>query len=231
MIKLHPSAPDYKELDRTLIEGVRHYTTDDGPLPSVTTVLSATKNPVDAAALERWREQVGPTEAANVSKIASDRGNLMHNILEHWAKGIDFNPGNNLIHTQAKKMANVIRENIEEPITEIWGSEVPLYYPGLYAGTADLVIKWNGNLAIGDFKQTNKPKKEEWIQDYYLQLAAYAMAHNEMYGTDIREGHIFMCSVDRQYQQFSLTEDKFDYWTHKWAERLEQYYHLRDLKK
>ena len=195
MIKLHENAPNYIELTRSEINGQRMYNSPHGPLPSVTTILSATKPAADKAGLDRWRQRVGEVEAAKITKIASDRGTIMHNILEHWVKNLEFDPGNNMIHRQAKTMASVIKENIKESMTEVWGSEVPLFYEGLYAGTTDLVIKWNGNLVIGDFKQTNRPKKEEYVQDYYVQLAAYAMAHNEMYGTDIREGHIFMCSV------------------------------------
>jgi genome maintenance exonuclease 1 len=75
-----------------------------------------------------------------------------------------------------------------------------------------------------DYKQTNKPKKKEWVEDYYLQLVAYVEAHNEVHGTDIREGHIFMCSQDFQYQQFDLWPDEYDHWKNEWWKRVEQYY-------
>ena len=107
---------------------------------------------------------------------------------------------------------------------EIWGSEVQLYHPKIYAGTTDLVGTYKGQPAIMDFKQTNKPKKKEWVEDYYLQLTAYALAHNELYGTDIKEGHVFMCSRDLQYQQFDLWPDEFPNWESKWWDRVYQYY-------
>ena len=75
-----------------------------------------------------------------------------------------------------------------------------------------------------DFKQTNKPKKEEWVDDYKLQLTAYALAHNEVYGTNIREGHVFMCSRDGQYQQFDVWPDDFKAWESKWWDRVYMYY-------
>jgi genome maintenance exonuclease 1 len=123
-------------------------------------------------------------------------------------------------------MATVIIENALSHVNEIWSMEQSLYYPGLYSGTTDLVGEYKGNPAIMDYKQTNKPKKEEWVEDYYLQLMAYALAHNEVYGTEIREGHIFMCSRDLQYQQFDLTPDNWNKYKDMWLAKLEEYYKL-----
>ena len=109
-------------------------------------------------------------------------------------------------------------------VDEIWGSEVPLYVPQMYAGTTDLVGQYKGNPCIMDFKQTNKPKKPEWVYDYYLQLTAYAIAHNDVHGTDIREGHVFMCSRDLDYQQFDIWPDEFDDWEQEWWKRVYEYY-------
>ena len=75
---------------------------------------------------------------------------------------------------------------------EIWGSEITLYYPGLYAGATDLCGIYEGRESIIDFKQSNKPKRREWIEDYFVQLAAYAMAHNHVYDTKIQSGVILM---------------------------------------
>jgi genome maintenance exonuclease 1 len=121
-------------------------------------------------------------------------------------------------------MAEQIKENAMIDVDEIWGSEINLYHPQIYAGTTDLVGQYKGQPAIMDFKQTNKPKKEEWVEDYYLQLVAYALAHNEVYGTNIREGHVFMCSRDLQYQQFDLTPEKFAECESKWWDRVYLYY-------
>ena len=125
-------------------------------------------------------------------------------------------------------MANVIIETMLKPnVTEIWGLETSLYFPGLYAGTTDCVGMWQGRPAIIDFKQTNKPKKEEWIEDYYLQLAAYATAHNEVYGTSIDQGVVLMCSGDLQGQTFVLGNNRFAEYSDKWWDRVEQYYRER----
>ena len=121
-------------------------------------------------------------------------------------------------------MAEQIKEKALTDVDEIWGTEVNLYMPQMYAGTTDLVGQYKGNASIMDFKQTNKPKKEEWVVDYYLQLVAYAEAHNEIYGTEIREGHVFMCSRDLQYQQFDLWPHEYDEWRQEWYNRVYTYY-------
>jgi genome maintenance exonuclease 1 len=121
-------------------------------------------------------------------------------------------------------MATQIKEKAMVDVDEIWGSEVPLYVPGIYAGTTDLVGQYKGNPCIMDFKQTNRPKKLEWVEDYFLQLTAYAIAHNEVHGTDIREGHVFMCSRAGEYQQFDIWPDEFDDWKEEWWKRVYTYY-------
>jgi genome maintenance exonuclease 1 len=151
----------------------------------------------------------------------------MHKYLEDYVKGEPLTPKSNMVHQQGFKMAHVIIENGMSQVSEMWGSEVNLCFPGLYAGTTDGVGLFNGNPAIIDFKQTNKPKKEEWVEDYYLQLVAYAMAHNEMHGTDIKYAHILMCSRELQYQQFDITPDTFNKWADRWLERVQQYYDSR----
>lgn len=216
----------YAELPRVDSPLGRKYNTPSGKLPSVTTILSATKPKESKEKLENWRRRVGNLEATKITTEAANVGTILHSCLEHWALGKEYDPGNNLIHRQAKQMAEKIKENIFPNITEIWGSEINLYYPDLYAGTTDLIGLWNGNPSIMDFKQTNKPKKIEYVTDYFLQLTAYSLAHNEIYGTDIKEGHIIMCSRDLQFQQFDLTPENFNYWEDQWLLRLETYYNL-----
>jgi genome maintenance exonuclease 1 len=122
-------------------------------------------------------------------------------------------------------MANtIIFDGLGKNVTEYWGVEIPLYCKGLYAGTTDCIAEWRGNPAILDFKQTNKLKKREWIEDYFLQLTAYALAHNETYGTTINQGVILMCSADCNYQEFVIEGDEFSMWTENWLARVEQYY-------
>jgi genome maintenance exonuclease 1 len=133
-------------------------------------------------------------------------------------------PGNNPVHVQANKMADKIIAHGLSNVNEVWAMEQSLYFPGLYSGTTDLVGVYNKNPAVMDYKQTNKPKKEEWVEDYKIQLIAYILAHNEVYGTDIKEGHVFMCSRDLQYQQFDLWPKDFNEYQDKWLNKVEEYY-------
>ena len=200
----------------------RVYQTPDGEtLPSVTTILSATK---DMTALNEWKKRVGEAKAAEITKEAAGVGTAMHGNLERFIAGIQRQPGNNPVHVQANEMANVIIRNGLKDMEEIWAMEQSLYFPGLYSGTTDLVGVYKGNPAVCDYKQTNKPKKEEWVDDYKIQLVAYILAHNEVYGTTIREGHVFMCSRDLQYQQFDLWPDEFTHWENRWLDKVQEYY-------
>jgi ATP-dependent exoDNAse (exonuclease V) beta subunit len=214
---------DYKEIKRKQVDGKRLYACPDGnAVASVTTILDKTK---DKSHLIAWRKRVGEQKAQEIVTEAASVGTRMHKYLEDY---IEFGkwptPGSNPYAQQAHKMAEQVKENAMTDVDEIWGSEINLYHPKIYAGTTDLVGQYKGQPAIMDFKQTNKPKKAEWVEDYYLQLTAYALAHNEVFGTNIREGHVFMCSRDLQYQQFDLWPSDFDAWEQKWWDRVYQYY-------
>lgn len=202
----------------------RVYLTPDGEkLPSVTTILSATK---DNTVLNEWRKRVGHERAQQITTEAASIGSSMHANLERFLIGEPRQPGNNIVHAHANKMADVIIENGLSKMNEVWAIEQSLYFPGLFSGTTDLVGVFEGNPAICDYKQTNKVKREEWVEDYRIQLVSYAIAHNEVYGTDIKYGVIFMCSRDLQYQQFELTPSMFNEYQDKWLSRVEQYYNL-----
>jgi len=210
----------------------RVYLTPDGEkLPSVTTILSATK---DMTHLNEWRRRVGDDKANEITREAAGVGTAMHANLERYLKGEQRQPGNNPVHVKANAMAEQIIHHGLSKVDEVWAMEQSLYFPGLYSGTTDLVGVYNGQPAICDHKQTNKPKKAEWVEDYYIQLVAYAMAHNEVYGTDIKRGVIFMCSRGADtvkpggevYQQFDLTPDNFNEYQDKWLAKVEEYYTL-----
>ena len=210
----------YNELNRTSPEGKRHYTTPDGrTVPSVTTILSQTK---DMTHLIAWKKRVGEREAQRIATESANIGTVMHRSLEKHVKGETRVPGSNLIQQQAHAMANVIIENGLKNVSEVWGSEINLYYPELYAGTTDLIGVYKGAPAIMDFKQSRKLKKAEWVEDYYLQLVAYAEAHNKLFDTQIRHGRIFICTQNNEYQTFEI--DNYDQWVGKWFNRVEQYY-------
>jgi len=208
----------------------RVYLTPDGEsLPSVTTILGATK---DMTALNEWKKRVGVEKAQQITTEAAGVGTGLHQNLERFICGLQRQPGNNPVHVKANTMADVIIENGFKDIDEIWAMEQSLYFPGLYSGTTDLVCVYKGNPCIVDYKQTNRPKKEEWVEDYKIQLVAYLLAHNEVYGTNMREGHIFMVSrgdnnVDvggEVYQQFDLSPNDFNKYQDLWLDKIDEYY-------
>jgi hypothetical protein len=200
----------------------RVYLTPDGEsLPSVTTILSATK---DMTALNEWKKRVGEQKAKEITTEAAGVGTAMHSNLERFIAGLQRQPGNAPVHVQANKMADVIIDNGLKHVNEVWAMEQSLYFPGLYSGTTDLVAVFKDNPSVCDYKQTNKPKKEEWVEDYKIQLVAYILAHNEVYKTDICEGHVFMCSRDFQYQQFDLWPTDFNKYQDMWLNKVEEYY-------
>jgi len=202
----------------------RVYATPDGErLPSVTTILGATK---DMTHLNEWRDKIGHAKAQQITTEAAGVGTAMHANLERFLIGEQRQPGNNPVHVQANKMADIIIENGLSKMSEIWAMEQSLYFPGLYSGTTDLVGVFEDEPAVCDHKQTNKPKKAEWVEDYYIQLVAYILAHNEVYKTNIRRGVVFMCSRDLQYQQFDLLPENFNKWEDAWLKKVEEYYAL-----
>jgi hypothetical protein len=210
----------YSTIERESVDGKRLYATPDGRrVPSVTTILSQTK---DMTHLHAWRKRVGESEAQRIATESANIGTVMHKSLERHVLGQDRTPGSNLIQQKAHEMANVIIEHGLKGVEEVWGSEINLYYPELYAGTTDLVGVYNGAPAIMDFKQSRRLKKTEWVEDYYLQLVAYAEAHNKLFGTRIRTGRMFICTQANEYQSFEI--DDYDKWCDRWYRRVEQYY-------
>ena len=217
---------DYTPLNRESVEGKRLYATPDGgKLPSVTTILDKTKPAESRIALANWRKNIGEKKAQEIVTEAANRGTRMHTFLENYIKGdVLKETVSNPYAQQSLTMAKIVIDKGFPKINEVWGSEVPLYFPELYAGTTDCCGIHDGDESILDFKQTNKPKKLEYIGDYFLQLTAYAMAHNEIHKTNIRKGVILMCSKDYEYQEFILEPKDFDYWSEQWLKRVEQYY-------
>ena len=218
----------YTKLTRDESQGKRLYACPDGSkVPSVTTILDKTKPAESRLALANWKKAVGEVKAQEIVTEAASRGTRMHTYLENYIKGEPLKETvTNPYAQQSLDMAKIVVAQGFPKIKEVWGSEVPLYFPELYAGTTDCVGIHDGDQSILDFKQTNKPKKLEWIDDYFLQLTAYALAHNEIHGTNIRKGVILMCSKDYQYQEFILEPKDFDYWTNRWCDRVSEYYRL-----
>jgi len=215
---------EYPKSQREIIKGRRHYSVSDQKLPSVTTILSKTQPKEKRDSLAQWRERVGNVEATRIMDQAAASGTAMHTLLEHYLLG-EKHADLTDIGQQATMMAEkVIDEGIKGHLDEVWGSEVTVWYPDLFAGATDVVGVYNGKESIVDFKQTNKPKKREWIDDYFLQLAAYAMAHNFTYKTEIIQGVVLMCSKDGYFQKFEVSEEEFKQYKHRWLARVSQYY-------
>jgi hypothetical protein len=227
---------DYQPLNRVTDNGQRLYETPGGRLPSVTTVLAATQPAEKKQALNEWRRRVGHAQAQQITTEAANRGTRMHTYLEHYVKTGELREqGSNPFGWASHAMAKTVIEDGLKNVQEFWGVEIPLYFPKLYAGTSDGAGIHLNEESILDYKQTNRPKRQEWIEDYFLQLVAYALAHNEVHGTCIRKGVILMCvkpPVDAdgrptarpEYQEFVLEKADFDHWEQQWWRRLEQYY-------
>ena len=215
----------YPKSTRESIEGLRHYTVtgEEKKLPSVTTVIAQTKNQKDKESIERWKAKVGEARAEEIKNEAANRGTAMHKYLE------DLNRGQRSMDLtttgqEAQRMAEIIVDRGLNDCSDIYGVEAVLYYPGLYAGSCDLIGNYKDKLSIIDFKQTNKPKQREWIGDYFLQMAAYGMAHDAVYNTAIEQGVIMMCSKDGYYQQFVIEGREYREAKHEFLRRLDKFY-------
>ena len=217
---------NYPKSQRELIKGQRHYALNEEKLPSVTTILSETQSDEKKESLARWKARVGETEAERIKDSSASRGTNMHLHLERYILGsghMDLTDEGQV----AGDMAQVIIDKGLCDLSEIWGSEVVLFYPGLYAGQTDLVGVYDYENSIVDFKQSNRPKRKEWIEDYYLQIAAYAMAHDYVHGSKIRQGVIMMCTPDLYYQEFIITDHELRSYKHKFLKRLDMYHELK----
>ena len=213
----------YPKSMRSLINGKRHYDIGNDKLPSVTTILSATQSEEKRKSLADWRARMGAQAADRVRDIAAMRGTAMHKYLECYINGSGHRDLTS-IGKEAEPMAKKIIESGLGDLEEVWGQEVTLSYPGLYAGATDIVGVYEGKPAIIDFKQTNKPKKREWVLDYFAQLGAYCMAHNYVYGTKIQSGVILMCSKDLLFQKFEVEGKEFVKHQHEFLRKVDQYY-------
>ena len=214
---------NYPSSTRALINGHRHYSIDNSKLPSVTTILGQTQPEEKRKALEAWKARLGARQADRQRDLAAMRGTSMHTYLEAYLRGsghLDLTS----VGKEAGLMAKKVIESGLGDLEELWGLEVTVYYPDLYAGATDVAGVYAGKDSIVDFKQTNKPKKKEWIEDYFLQLGAYAMAHNHIYDTKINQGVILMCSKDGFFQKFVVDGKEFVQFQWEFLRRVDKYY-------
>ena len=213
----------YPKTVRSSINGVRKYSINDEKLPSVTTILSSTQDASKAESLAKWKAKVGEVEAERIKNTAATRGTAMHTYLEHYIKGgkvLDLTD----VGREASSMGQTIIDKGFDDLEEVWGVECTLFYPGLYAGQTDLCGVYQGRESIIDFKQSNKPKRAEWIEDYKLQLVAYATAHDCIFGTNIEQGVILMCTPDNFFQRFLVNGSEFREYKWKWLRKISDYY-------
>ena len=218
---------NYPPSTRSTTDGLRTYDVGNEKLPSVTTILGATKSEDAKQSISNWQARVGMEQATRIKEQAAARGTDMHTHLEHHILGqgyLDLRPEGRI----AKDMSDTIIARGFNDLQEIWGSEVVVYYPGLYAGATDLVGIYDYEDSIIDFKQSNKPKRKEWIDDYFLQLGAYAMAHNYVHRTEITQGVILMCTPDNYFQKFQIKGKEFIRYQHQFLERVNKYYEQKN---
>tara|TARA_Y100001970_G_scaffold37267_1_gene45989 strand:+ start:290 stop:976 length:687 start_codon:yes stop_codon:yes gene_type:complete len=220
---------NYPKSVRSIEDGLRKYFLNDSKLPSVTSILQATKSEEEKASLENWKKRVGYAEANKIKNEASNRGTSMHSYLEDFLKG----RANESFFESNEKYKNMAKEIIEKGIRDklevIYGMESTLHYPKKYAGTADLIGIYQGKEAIIDFKQANKPKKVDYIQDYFLQLGAYTLAHNVVYKTNITLGVVLLCTVDNLFQDFKIQEEELMMYQNLFLGRLKKFNELKNL--
>ena len=218
----------YPKSKRELLKGDRHYDVNDEKLPSVTTILQATQDVEKAEGIKRWTQKVGEAAAKRVLEQAAKRGTAMHSYLETYIQGgkvLDLRD----VGREASGMAETIIDKGFNDLEEIWGSEVTLFYPNLYAGQTDLCGIYQGRESIVDFKSSNKPKRVEWIKDYKLQMVAYAMAHDQVYNTQIEQGVILMCTPDNFFQKFTVNGREFRELKWEWLDKIDQYYSIKSV--
>ena len=221
---------EYPKSMRSLIKDERHYEIGAQKLPSVTTILGATASVEKRESLAKWKAKVGEVEAERVKNKAATRGTAMHSYLEYHLNGqglLDLSDEGR----EARNMAQTIIDKGLGDLSEIWGNEVVLYYPDLYAGQTDLVGIYQGRDSIIDFKQSNKPKRDEWITDYYLQGAAYAASHDCVYDTNIEQIVVLICTPDLFFQRFIINGQRFRDYKSEWLRRLDTYYNLKEKLK
>ena len=195
-------------------------------LPSVTTILAETQSIEKRQSLAKWRQKIGENVANKYVEEAARRGTALHEYLEYYLRNekiLDLSDEGQA----ARSMGQAIIDQGLHDLSEIWGSEVTLFYPGLYAGQTDLCGVYQNRESMVDFKQTNKPKRKEWIEDYFLQLAAYAMAHDIIYNTCVEQGVILMCSKDGFFQKFTSNGEEFTSFKHKFLKKVGEFYQKR----
>ena len=222
---------NYPPSVRSLVNDQRHYDIYGDKLPSVTTILQATQSPEKKQILANWKQKVGEKKADFIRDNSAARGTIMHRIIEGYVTGEGHADLSDMGQESGLMAQTIFKEGLKGCMDEVWGSEITLYYPGLYAGATDLVGIYQGEPAIVDFKQSNKPKRREWITDYFTQLAAYAMAHNYVHNTKIQSGIILMCTPNNYFQRFIVKGKEFQGYMFDWIRRVDEFCNSKLLQR
>jgi hypothetical protein len=192
-------------LERTEKDGKRYYITPDGVFPSVTTVLG---EKLDKSGLELWKAKVGVEKAEQISRQAATRGSAVHKLCEDYLM-------NDVIDSRKVMPFNMMTFNTIKPILDkninkVYGVEAALYSKKLNtAGTSDLLAEYNGVNSIVDFKTSRKEKKEEWIQNYFLQATIYSMMAEELTNLKFPQIVIIISNDDYEVQTFIKNRDDY----------------------
>ena len=221
MVDLIPLRKKYRYQKLVRNDGPEGRTYGDEKLPSVTRILDATR---DRAKIDEWVQRIGKEEAERIKTTAATTGTHMHNVIERMIAGKSLPRPTNWLMVKGYEMGYRLVMEQFSSVDEIWGSEITLYFPQRYAGTTDMVGIYKGKSAIIDFKQSNKPKRHEWITDYFHQLSAYALAHDALFGTNIEMGVIMVALQTGGTQVFTTTGHEFNTFKIGWIERVEKYH-------
>ena len=236
------------KIQRVNIDGRRHYKVTDknkeiGTFPSVTNILGETS---DKSGLVKWKKRVGEKEAKRISTLSMNRGTVMHRLVEIY-KPLNGSQQERL--NELKDLSKTDKEIIEfdtkfihagwemfmkfwtnhesffDRIDEVLESETFLWSKIGYAGTVDNVSKTkDGKILVIDYKNSRRPKKEEWVQDYYLQLASYYVAYWERTGIKANGAEIWIANEENSMPQtFELTQDDIKHYFKQFKNRLDKY--------
>jgi len=209
----------------TFPTGERYYICPETnrPLPSVTTILGYSSDKKQS--LLEWEQSVGSKRANKEREHACNLGIIVHQNVENYLNNISCKEGGHILRKQAKKMSDIIiNEGIIPNVTAVHGMEMSLYYPGLYAGTTDLLVTYQGLLSICDHKTCKNMRSEDMIDDYYNQLAAYIIAFEEMYKINIDMAVIFMVSRNLKFNEFKLNKSDIEKYKVSWLNKVELFY-------
>jgi CRISPR/Cas system-associated exonuclease Cas4 (RecB family) len=212
---------NYEEMEALSFKGKRFYQTPSGKFyPSITTVLGGTTPPEKADALKNWQASLGMDVAQKKTQEAADRGTSVHLMIERYLKKEPVIQGEKFDSSIITSF-NGLKLKLNA-IEEVWGQEVALYSDLLeIAGRCDCIGVYKGKECIIDFKTAGRLKGDKDIDDYKLQLTAYAIMHNEIFGTDISDGVILMTSAGGFPQEFRV--NLLDY-VDKLADRVDKFY-------